>query len=303
MANLEYFLNIRQDNILSFNKFKYLKWSAFIIVLCVTLYVFDNSTQKPNGGTWLGYALGTLGTLLILWLMAFGLRKRSYSSTTGTVLGWLSAHVYLGMTLFFVVTLHTGFEFAWNVHTLAYVLMILVIVSGFWGVFLYFRQPTLMGTLLNGRALQQYGQTLNDIDQQCVLLVATMTPEIQGLIAASANGKIFTGFWQRFIGKNSSCETKKTLTTLEREILPNLYRRSSKSKSRIIPVERRAIDIQPKLQEIFTLQFRRLQLLNRIREYVRLKSWTEIWLIFHVPLSFALLGTLMVHIVSVFFYW
>ncbi len=303
MANLEYFLNIRQDTILSFNKFKYLKWSVLVIVLCVTLYVFDNASHQPGGGTWLGYGLGTFGTVLILWLMTFGLRKRSYSSTTGTLLGWLSAHVYLGITLFFVVTLHTGFEFAWNVHTLAYVLMVAVIVSGLWGVFLYLRQPTLMGTLLNGRALQQYGQSLNDIDRQCAMLVNEMTPQIQRLVKASSEGRIFTGFWQRFTGKNPGCETKKTLTVLERDILPNLYRRSTRTASRLIPVERRAIDIQPRLQEVFTLQFRRLQILNRIRDYVRLKTWVEIWLVFHVPLSFALLGALIAHIVSVFFYW
>jgi hypothetical protein len=28
-----------------------------------------------------------------------------------------------------------------------------------------------------------------------------------------------------------------------------------------------------------------------------------LWLLFHVPLSFALLATLTAHIVSVFFYW
>jgi hypothetical protein len=36
---------------------------------------------------------------------------------------------------------------------------------------------------------------------------------------------------------------------------------------------------------------------------VKLKTWTDLWLLFHVPLSFALLATLTAHIVSVFFYW
>ena len=34
--------------------------------------------EPPNGGTWLGYTLGTIGALLIVWLMLFGIRKRRY---------------------------------------------------------------------------------------------------------------------------------------------------------------------------------------------------------------------------------
>ena len=43
---------------------------------------------------------------------------------------WVSAHVYLGLSLIVIATLHTGFQFGWNVHTLAYALMMLVILSG-----------------------------------------------------------------------------------------------------------------------------------------------------------------------------
>lgn len=48
------------------------------------------------------------------------------------VAGWLSAHVYLGTALIVVATLHTGFEFGWSVHTLAYALTLAVVLSGFW---------------------------------------------------------------------------------------------------------------------------------------------------------------------------
>ena len=36
---------------------------------------------------------------------------------------------------------------------------------------------------------------------------------------------------------------------------------------------------------------------------LQLQALMEIWLYLHVPLSFALLGALTAHIVSVFFYW
>ena len=42
-----------------------------------------------------------------------------------------------GLSLIVIVTLHTGFQFGWNVHTLAYGLMLLVIVSGIFGIVVY----------------------------------------------------------------------------------------------------------------------------------------------------------------------
>jgi len=55
--------------------------------------------------TWLGYTLGSIGALLILWLMFFGYRKRTYNNNVGTLRGRLSAHVYLGTCLIFLATL------------------------------------------------------------------------------------------------------------------------------------------------------------------------------------------------------
>ena len=65
--------------------------------------------------------------------MLLGVRKRRYRSGTGSLQGWTSAHVYIGTSLLVIVTLHTAFEFGWNVHTAAYALMVLVIDSGFIG--------------------------------------------------------------------------------------------------------------------------------------------------------------------------
>ncbi len=42
------------------------------------------------------------------------------------------------------MTLHAGFQFGWNVHTLAYALMCLVVASGVVGTVLYLRYPAQM---------------------------------------------------------------------------------------------------------------------------------------------------------------
>jgi len=270
-----------QDHFLSFNKSKYLKWAGALCAVCVGLYLADSPPIKPGGGTWLGYGLGTLGFGLILWLMAFGLRKRAYRSNLGSVRGWLSAHVYLGLALAVVATLHTGFELGVNVHSAAYVLTLAVIASGIWGVILYVRQPALMGNLLNGQTLQNLGSGLRDIDDQCRKAAQGLSPDIQRLVKNSSTGRIFASRWQRFSGKNPDCATQRTVDAL------------AEKNNGASPAQR----------ELYNLQFRRLQQLLRIREFVRSRTWTEVWLLLHVPLSFGLLASLVAHVVSVFFYW
>jgi hypothetical protein len=141
------------------------KAAVVLATLAAAAYLFHEPPLKAYGGTWLGYTLGTIGALLILWLIAYGVRKRSYRSTLGTLQGWLSAHVYLGTALVIVVTLHTGFELGWNVHTLAYVLMLAVVVSGMYGVVIYVRVPGALTANLGEDTLDSILLRIADIDR------------------------------------------------------------------------------------------------------------------------------------------
>lgn len=270
-----------QHVILTFERFKYLKWAAALVGLSLVLYIVHEPPVEPNGGTWLGYTLGTIGALLILWLLMFGIRKRAYKSNLGTVRGWLSAHVYLGLALSMVATLHAGFQFGWNIHTLAYVLTMAVIVSGIWGVAVYARNPSLMSDMLGGRTLQQQGQTLREIDAACRNLAQDLAPDVRQWVARVTDSPIFAARMQRFTGRNPQCVTAAAIEALSR----------------------RPGDAQKNLMDLNTQLLRRAQQLTHIREFVRLRSWVQVWLMFHVPLSFALLGSLIAHIVSVFIYW
>ncbi len=99
------------ESMLDYAKRRYLKIAVALCVSSIIAYAWHDPLSPPNGGTWLGYTLGGIGAALILWLTALGVRKRSYSSSLGTLRGWTSAHVYLGLALIVVATLHTGFQF------------------------------------------------------------------------------------------------------------------------------------------------------------------------------------------------
>ena len=131
---------------------------------------------------WLAIAAAAF---LILWLMYFGVRKRRYRSRLGTVQGWLSAHVYLGLGLITVVTLHTGFQFGWNVHTLAYVLMIVVIASGLAGVYCYLHFPKVLTDESGDSTVDGLIRQIEDIDRQALALAADIDQETHAKVIRS----------------------------------------------------------------------------------------------------------------------
>lgn len=276
---------MKQQTLLSFRHFRYLKLASLLALLSVFAYIAHNPAIKPNGGTWLGYTLGTLGALIILLLLAFGIRKRSYQSRLGKLQGWLSAHVYLGTALVIIATLHTGFEFGWNIHTMAYVLTLLVVASGFWGMYFYIRNPARMSTALRGETLEQHLLAIAEIDNHSRTLAMNHYDHINKALLESNNAPLFEHFWQQFTGKNPGCRTAAVTQLL------------------IASTEKMTGEQARMNAAVYELQLQKLARLNRLRNYTRLKTWVDAWLLLHVPLSIALLAALTAHIVSVFFYW
>ena len=270
-----------EANVVAFKRFRYAWWGSCLILLASVAYLFNPEPGPPRGNTWVGYGLGTLAALLILWLTCFGVRKRSYASRLGTVQGWLSAHVWLGLSLVVVATLHTGFQFDWNLHTLAYALMMVVIASGAWGLVAYFRNAAVLGGLMDGKSPAEHVQTLIGLDAQSRTLAAGLAPDLRALVEASSHATLGAGYWSRFRGPHRACPTRRAVT-----VLAPLARGPERA-----------------IRDLYALQLQRLERLDRLRRFVRVKAWTELWLMLHVPLTFALLAALTAHIVVVFTYW
>lgn len=273
------------ESLLVYRKFRYLKASGMLVTVVVGFYLVHDPEGVPNGGTWLGYTLGVIGVLLMIWLMAYGIRRRRYHSTLGTVAGWLSAHVYLGLALIVIATLHTGFQFGWNVHTLAYALMLGVIGSGLFGVYAYRRYPAMMTKNRRGKTLPAILVEIAEIDRECREIGMSLEDDIARAIHHSCEfTRVGGSAWRQLLGSDPGCATAAAYQLLE-------------SRAGISATA----DVQA-VRRLLTLLGKKLDLLRRARRDVQFKALMDIWLYLHVPLAFALIAALAAHVTSVLFY-
>jgi len=181
------------QSILNFAGGRYLKAACLLSAAAIALYVWYEPPlphPKAYGGTWVGYTLGSVAAGLVLWLLVLGVRKRSYRSTLGTVQGWTSAHVYLGLTVLLLATLHSAFEFGWNIHTYAYALLVIVVCSGISGVYVYLRCPKLVTKNLGEDNLRTLALKITDLDDQCAQLAVHLPDSINAAVRQASPATI-----------------------------------------------------------------------------------------------------------------
>lgn len=295
------------QSILNYRGARYL-WLALILVIAsIVAYAMDDPAVPPNGGTALGYTLGTISVVLVLWLMWFGIRKRRYRSRMGTVVGWLSAHVYLGLALIVIATLHTGFQFGWNIHTLAYVLMMLVIISGIYGVYCYLHFPDLMTENRGEAAPDSLLRQIQDIDRQALSIASELGDETHERVLKSIRkSQVGGGVFKILFGGHRSQDIESLVGEARLSQDENVKQKDASSTmafmaSQIAQGREDASELLRQLTDL--LIGRKEQLLQQLRRDLQFKAMMDLWLYIHVPMSFALLAALIVHIISVFFYW
>lgn len=266
--------------------FRWAKISGGICLTLIVAYALIDVQPRPNGGSWEGYILGTAGLGLILWLTALGFRKRAMTEGRWSLKAWTSAHVYLGLALIVIGTLHTGFQFGWNVHTLAYALMMLVILSGIFGITVYAALPSVLSNNREEMTQMQMLEGLRSLDRQLHDAAQPLPHDVASWVRESLEQDPFGGgLIRRLSGRYRNCATAKAHARVRAMTLGATPGGEG-------PLER-----------IDALFERKGALLWRLRRHLRLKALLEVWLYIHVPATFALIAALVAHVVSVFFYW
>lgn len=274
------------ESFLQYRRYRWFKISALLCLFFIVVYALVDITPRPNGGSWEGYILGTIGAALIVWLAMLGIRKRAMTRGRWSLKAWTSAHVYLGLSLIVIATLHTGFQFGWNVHTLAYALMMLVILSGVYGIFVYGMLPQGLSDSRAEMTGPQMIDAINQLDKQIQQAAQPLSDADSAVVLGSLGEDPFGGgVMRRLSGRYPRCGNREALRTMRGRLAES----SGKGAAAI--------------EKIVQLLERKAAALQRVRGYVQRRALLEIWLYIHVPMTFACIAALIAHIVSVFFYW
>ena len=247
--------------------------------LSVRGYAAAHRLLRPSGPA--GQSFGLVGTIMMLAPFFYMARKRLKSLRgIGSASVWLEIHLFCGIVGPVLVTFHTSFKFN-GIISAAYWSMVLVVLSGFVGRYLYVRIP---------RSIRGQELTRVELDERADLLkeeisrsadsnrALAMVEAFEQTAAVKAAGPI-GAFFDLLFGE----------IALSRKL-----RRLDRSLDEAgVPSHQRA--------QIGSLAAERAVVLRRTAYLLQTKKLFDLWHVFHLPLVYLLLLIAVGHIAVVLY--
>ena len=256
-----------------------------LLIAATVAFFWYAQREYPHGGSRIGLIFGSVGFFLCYLLAFFGVRKRWYRSTFGTMEQWTQSHIYLGIFALVILLYHTGGQFHDKVAVATLILVAIVVASGILGAILYVTVPRLLTEVESNLTVAEISQQLNQLAKQ---------------MARIASGK--------------SVPFQRIYDQLIREAAPGwlagwrlLFARMRRGKApaagdwaNLLGLV--LVDEQEELRRLLVVSRQRKELLIRLIYQQRYKNVLEFWLYIHIPFTILLLLFAIVHVVAVFYY-
>ncbi len=272
-------------NFLTYRQNLWLKITLLSTALLGASYVLYSARTEPNGGTVMGLVYGGLGLFVILLLMFYGVRKRQYRAQRTSLQAWLSSHAYLGLLTLILIPMHAGFRFGLNVHTLAFVLLAFVVLSGLVGTYFYVALPS---------RFSHHGPevTYAGIDREFQKIVNQM----RGLCQDKSDTFVRT----------CELEIQRGAPTPHAGWHLLLHHRPVSAAHHLQELQTSIAELpeteHDDFQRLAVLATQKRELEHRLVSQMRLKNLLEAWLYVHLPVSIAMLVAVGIHLVVVLYY-
>jgi len=278
------------ENFLAYGRYVWGKLTLATTLVLVISYIIYSRRVSPNGATLVGLIYGIISFVAILLLMYYGMRKRSYTAKHWSLRAWLSFNVYIGTMTLLLVPLHAGFKFGFDIHTLAYVLLVMVVASGIVGAALYLLLPRRFepfGEELTYPMGQSTDEELRKIIRQMRALAIDKSQEF----ADACQTEIEYGIPKRHVGWELLWRKSATAALVATQI------EAFQDYLQHIPeVEHEAF------QNLARLATQKRDLEHRMAAQMRLQNLLEAWLYIHLPVSLVMFIVVIIHILVVFYY-
>lgn len=262
-------------------------WRRIFLVLLIgtsASYVYYDRREFTHGGSTFGLTYGIAGTALILLLAFFGIRKRWYRSTFGTLEQWMESHIYLGVLVLVVLFFHAGGRFNDKIAVTTLVLVIIVVASGIAGAILYATVPRMLTEVESELTVEEIADQLNQLARSMARIASGRSAPFQRiydeLLRQTAPGGL--AGWRLIVSRIG----KRTQQDADWARLIALVPREE----------------QEDLRQMLVVSRQRRELLLRLVYQQRYKNILEFWLYIHIPFTIALLAFAVLHVVAVFYY-
>ena len=237
----------------------------------------DYRILKPAGDE--GHAFGIIGSLMMLFMLLYSLRKRTkIFGKFGSLADWLDIHIYFGIIGPLLVMLHTSFKVQGLV-AVSFWSMVAVALSGVLGRYLYQQIPRdITGEQLSTRDLDELKNELTERLKSETRLDKTQVENLEIDLAAkvSQDSGLAMSLW--------SLVSDDLLRPLKIKRLKHKY-----SAQLNLPP-----DLRNQIFRIFldkALLNRKIALLNRIQ------TLFHYWHVFHKPFAIIMYLIMIVHVV------
>lgn len=247
----------------------------------------------PKDG--LGYYLGIAGALMMLGLALYPLRKHSKTlSSWGTVAGWFRAHMILEIVGPALVIVHSGFELNSKNGSVAMIAMLLVVVSGIFGRYIYARlHAGLYGRRTDvAELIKNIEQTEAKLAINSAIPIQTITDLKQLADVALAATRTPKGCVEFRAGRGDRRKLKRTTHT-EIETTITVAALKCRADPEMLRIE---LD---KAHEAVDHYFLMVEQIGTVRLYERVFHY---WHYLHMPFFFLLVATAILHVIAVHLY-
>lgn len=268
----------------------------FFGVIAAAIFGWLRRDRLPSAEDGIGYALGIVGSALMLVLMLYPLRKRLPPvHWLGSVGLWFRLHMLLGLLGPLVILYHARFTYSATNSGVALLAMLIVVASGLIGRFIY-------GHVHRGFSQRKIEtrELLDELSQSRLLLDADgeaghhVVQRLERLERAALVGRmtlIGNAVAAVTIGVRSRILYWQSLRTVHSEQV------AEASASRLSP---RAIMLQQRAIKLHLAQY--LRTIRALGGFVFYDRLFRAWHYLHLPLFLFLLATATLHILAVHMY-
>lgn len=271
---------MREETFINYRGFIWFWAMLFLLLVFAIWYIFDIPIGGRSGASTFGYVSGIFAALAILYLMWFGIRKRSYYAYRVSLKGWLAAHIWLGLALLIIVPLHAAFDFGLNVHSLAYLFLCLVVFSGIIGTFFYKFLPAETISNRGGGTIRKRFEEFASINEEIVKL-------------KTAKGQQFIDL----IVKLDVFSEPTLASALFGRKIAEIDQKVAVEKLSKIPDDERVA-----ATKAIALISKKQSLASSLRHEIIVRAKLKAWLFAHIPLSLGLVVLVAIHILSILYF-